>query len=401
MAEIGVGFKLFADVNSLERGVVKMHTGVKNLNAEIGLIGKVFGTVGKVIAATGITQAFSAAIASAQALRDEARQNGLQIDSATDAVARYGDMWDSIRGRVSSFGRDVLGGIVKFGEAVGETLRSVFTEGKNATDLAGAYERLNTLRQSEINLAETLKRIDEARVKYNASLDDSLARQKKSREELLKLTKEAGDLERKNWMENLSSAEKMRFYIQLLDTSKQLGADPNASEAQRAGARVSAQNAQSEINRLTRENIDAQNEVTELRKQERREQRELTKDRGRAVDQVASDQAALTDRSKLTLSELASKSSFSVGVSTDLGAAGARAREALDLEKQAEGRRMAGDVAGAEELRGRAGGIRQSLVSQGVLKSGEGDPSIPLKKALKESEDALKSIDNKLAGVAE
>lgn len=402
MAEIGVGFKLFADATSLERGVVRLHTGVRNLNQEVGLVSKTFGTIGKVIAASGVVQMFSSAISSAQTLRDEARKNGDQIAAATDALARYGDTWDAIRGRVKAFGTDVLGGIVRFGELIGERLGAMLREplGKNSTDLADAQERLNALRQSEINLAETLRRVDEARVRHNKEIDQGLERRKKRHEEILKLTKEAGDLENKNWMENLSNAEKMRFYTDLLKSSRGLIADPTASDEQRAGARIAAQNAQTEINRLKREEIDSKNEVVEMRKQERAEQRDLGKDRVRAVDQVNADRLALTDRSKLSLAELAAVSPFASGVDSSVSDAGRRAREAIDLEGQAEGRRRLGDVAGSEELRGRAGTIRQSLVEGGLLRSGEGDPSVPLKKALKESEEALKSIDEKLAGVA-
>lgn len=394
MPDIGVGFKLFADATALERGIVRARKEVRALDDETKVFKKTFGTIGSAIAASGVVQAFSSAISSAQALRDEAKKNGSAIAASTDALARYGDTLDSIKSSVADFGRSVLGGFNLLGEAIGEAVG-------NGVSLGEAFKRNNVLRESEVKLANTLRTIDEARVKYNKSLDESLEQQAKSRDRILKLTKEAGDLERKNWMENLSSAQKMRFFEKLRETSQALLKDPNASEEQTAGARIALQQAQEQINKLTLERIDSDNEVKELRRQEKREKRDLTKDRAQAVDQVAADRNALTDRSKLTLAELAAVSPFSAGVDSKLGDAGRRAREASDLEQKAEERRKAGDFTGSEELRNTAGGIRESLVKEGVLKSSEGDPSVPLKKALKASEEALQSIDKKLAGVAD
>lgn len=394
MPEIGVGFKLFADTTAIERGVVRLNKGVRDLNSEVGLVKKTIGTIGNAIAASGVVQGFSSAISSAQALRDAAKENGTALDSATDALARYGDTWDTIKNSVADFGRGVLGGIVQFGEAIGEAVG-------NGVSLGEAYKRNNDLRQSEINLSQTLKRIDQARVVLAKEQDEQIARQVKSRERLLKLIQEAGDLEEKNWMENLSSAQKMRFFESLRETSKGLLNSPNASEEQRAGARIAIQNAQAQINKLITEKIDSDNEAKELRKQEKREQKELAKDRVVAVDQVTSDRNALTDRSKLSLAELAAISPFAAGVDSRLSDAGSKAREVMDLEKQANDKRLTGDFAGSQDLLGRAGGIREALVSQGAIKSSDSDPAVALKKALKTSEDALVSIDKKIAGVAE
>lgn len=390
--EIGVGFKLFADATALERGVVRAKKGIKDLDNETKVIKKTFAVVAA--AAAPVVLAFSAMIGSAQTLRDEAVKNGKAIDSSTDALARYGDTWDSIKSSVADFGRGILGGIVKFGEALGEAVG-------NGVSLGEAYRRNNALRESEIGLAQTLKRIDEGRAAFFKSANEDLEKQAKVRERLIKLIQEAGDLENKNWMENLSSAQKMRFFEDLRSTSQGLLKDPNASAEQQAGARIAIQNAQTEINRLVKEGVESANEVTELRKQEKREQRELAKDRKTAVAQVATDQNALKDRSKLSLAELAAISPFAAGVDSRLSEAGVKAREAFDLEQQAEGRRLAGDVAASDALRGRAGEIRKGLVDSGVLKSTDNDPAIALKEALKTSEDALVSIDKKIAGTAE
>lgn len=94
-------------------------------------------------------------------------------------------------------------------------------------------------------------------------------------------------------------------------------------------------------------------------------------------------QISLADRSKLTIGELANLTNFGAGVSTDAGAAGQKARDVLNLEKEAEALRLLGDVAGASAAMSNIGQLRDQLVSGGFAKSSEMDPGRAIVEELK------------------
>ena len=116
---------------------------------------------------------------------------------------------------------------------------------------------------------------------------------------------------------------------------------------------------------------------------------------------LADDQGKLSDRSKLTVGELANldgkKKEFSLGKSNlDLSfnddqdlteqqrEQKKKARQIQELEAEAEQKRLSGDRAGAEEVFNRVGTLRNDLVASGATKSTEGDKFEDLRKQIAE-----------------
>lgn len=113
------------------------------------------------------------------------------------------------------------------------------------------------------------------------------------------------------------------------------------------------------------------------------------------------DQNKLTDRSKLTVGELANlnngnkgfslgKSSLDLSFGANEGLSDAqveakrKAQKIQELEQEAEQKRLAGDVAGSEAAFGQVGSMRDELVKSGGVKSSEGDKFGELKKQIAE-----------------
>jgi len=125
------------------------------------------------------------------------------------------------------------------------------------------------------------------------------------------------------------------------------------------------------------------------------------------------DQAKLTDRTKLSLGELASlrpiqKSQLekalaessqhfdealafgeNVGLTDEQIQGRKKAREIQRLEGLAEQARLAGDQPLAAELIGRIGSMREELVKGGLTKSTEGDPARQLLEVVREDNDTI------------
>lgn len=127
----------------------------------------------------------------------------------------------------------------------------------------------------------------------------------------------------------------------------------------------------------------------------------LTAKQGAIEATGAALQAKLADRSKLTVGELAAVRGNDFGVSVDVGNAQRRAAEIQELEKDAESRRITGDMAGSEDALARATGIRKDLVESGFLKSTEtGEDAIvsQLKENQDDSRENLAEIKDVLKG---
>lgn len=154
-----------------------------------------------------------------------------------------------------------------------------------------------------------------------------------------------------------------------------------------------------------REAIDAERQRLELTKQaasaitdEWKERTKLTaaiRDAARLEKQRDKLQTQLSDRSKMSLGELASLSQFGVGTSIEAGNQSRTAREVLDLEKRAEQLRKSGMGDSAEGLLERAGQLRSGL---SMLKSEERTMGDQLKTALSETEKELAKVNETLQG---
>lgn len=145
----------------------------------------------------------------------------------------------------------------------------------------------------------------------------------------------------------------------------------------------------------------------------------LQKQRFSETKKLQDDQNKLTDRSKLTVGELATlqggKKDFSLGKSSldlsfgsnegltaDQVANKEKAQKVQQLEQEAEQKRLGGDVAGSETAFGKVGQLRDELVSSGGVKSTEGDKFGELRKQIAEDDKkmnhTLQEIKDVLAG---
>jgi len=97
---------------------------------------------------------------------------------------------------------------------------------------------------------------------------------------------------------------------------------------------------------------------------------------------------AKADRANLALTELAGLGKFAPGVSVETGAQAEQARKALDLQRQAEEKRTAGQRDEAKALFEQADQIRSDLVKSGGIKSNE----MPFEQIVKKLEESNKIL---------
>lgn len=167
-----------------------------------------------------------------------------------------------------------------------------------------------------------------------------------------------------------------------------------------------------------------QNELAAIHKDQKQKELDLEKktleiaekkaELGHQKVSLAKDEAKLTDRSKLTVGELAAlhenkrsaineaaqesernrNRSFEFGRDADLTSEQASARdkaeEIKDLEAKAERARKSGDTSGASSILDQVGQMRDALVKSGFTKSTEGDPATALREQIAKDNDAIK-----------
>jgi hypothetical protein len=106
---------------------------------------------------------------------------------------------------------------------------------------------------------------------------------------------------------------------------------------------------------------------------------------------------AKKERSGMTLEELASKTSFGVGVSAEIGEQGARARDAMSLQRRGEEARKSGDAEGATKFFEQADAIKGSLTA--LKPSESADPFEKIKQEMKQQVEELKTANGYLGGL--
>jgi hypothetical protein len=161
---------------------------------------------------------------------------------------------------------------------------------------------------------------------------------------------------------------------------------------------------QDEKNKAKEQEIELQNEIVALRKQEAAEAKKAAEARASQEKRVGAAQGNLDtfkkDRASMSLQELAAISPFAVGVDAATSESAAKARDILGLESEAEKRRKSGDVAGAGELFSRADDMRNAIAGGAGVKSTEQSAAAKLEAALAAELTELKEINAKFAGVA-
>lgn len=187
---------------------------------------------------------------------------------------------------------------------------------------------------------------------------------------------------------------------------------------------------QKAIDELSKEIADDKAKTEEKITKEKERQADLTdkiatgerKIRDAKAD-LGEKQAALGDRSRLTVSELAAlpgeqrqaavdaaredqrraeafrfgSSLDDAGLSDEQKRLRAQARQVLDLEAEGEKARVSGNQSGAEEIFGRVGQLREALVATGAVKSTEGDRQKELVAQVKRQTEILEDLKKQVA----
>jgi hypothetical protein len=259
----------------------------------------------------------------------------------------------------------------------------------------------------------------------NGSLSDEQAKeQEKTKKEILEIEKKIRDLKKdegkdvkeyeearkKIGLEELSDGNKIdELNKQILATTDEmLKGDLTAGEL--AKKKISILEMEHQIKeamlRITKEDGELLKKTAEAEEKAgkekiAREEKLFSLQRARFNEEkkLRDDQNKVTDRSKLTVGELANlngkSKQFSLGnqgfrndfgenagLTFDQEAAKEKAKKIQDLEAEAEAKRLSGDVAGSEESFGKVGQLRDELVKSGATKSSEGDKFADLQKQI-------------------
>jgi rubrerythrin len=373
-----VGFRLFGDSSIFERAVGRSKGAIKGLDDDVKGAQKTLGGLARAAApAAAIGAAFYKASKWAQELRDEAQKSGKALDDNVAAGARLGDTFDSI-------GKGVKSG---FATAVGWATKQVENLVYKMAGLdPDAFRAEQDAVEKRAKFSEDAKKTDEAIAKLrkesayasadgNEKINTLLADNLKLQHEMDALAET--DLKRNDLREQMA-----RNLIKMGEEDKKLQDDKNKKKI---------------------EEVELQNEIVALRKEEAAEAKKAAEARAAQEKRVAGAQGNLDsfkkDRASMSLQELANLSPFAVGVSSDLNEKSSKARDILGLESEANKRRASGDIAGADELFSKADSMRDALAGGSGVKSSEASATAKLQEALKAELTELQAINKKLGGV--
>lgn len=408
--DVSVGFKIFGDATGFERAIAKSYDSTKQLDQKLKGLGKIGQFAGAAAGGFGVVKFFSDAITKAQQLRDASIENGTAIDKSVAALARYGDTIDKIKAGAAELGAKLLGGLSSTGEAIGDKV-AVFLRGKEQVangDRAQqgadvAEERIKQLKEIQAERADTAKARADDYGKINILLAEQLKLYEKinsgkaSGVEQVKIEREIQRKGTEIATINKKIVDETRDAQKALDDAKAEGNAKNVSDLQEI-KNLKAQALDLDVKatfeaRNQIESIKLATEAQKKRNEAKSKEIELAKKNVEAQKQINEAQhnvdkakdkldQAVGDRSKLSLQELANIGQFSTGTSIKTTDDAKKAREALDLEQQANQKRLSGDVEGAASLFGQADKVRESL--GGSVKSSDAEVFRDLKENLKE-----------------
>lgn len=378
-----IGFRLFGDSVEIERAVKRGKVSVQGLDQEIKAVNKTMGLLGKLGTGLGIVTLFQSAADDAMKMRAEAEKTGRALSDAEKSVADFGSGFSFATESIKNLPKDFIRGFAILGGAIGDVINRIrFGKEANAE-----------FAKSEQGAAEAILKLEKARAaaidEGTAALDRSSAKNK----ETLSLAEKNRVSEAAQWMEGQSSQKQIEILLTTQAGLQQMIASAATDSLDREKMKADLVRVQNDLKKKQGEIEDDNKKKAEKSKVEKEKRAVADKQVSSAQGDVAKArtnlETAQNDRSSMTLEELAGKSSFSAGVSVEVGAQGRTAREVLNIEAQAKAARLAGDVEGSKSLFGKADELRGGL---GLLKSGERDPMGGLKSALKESEEKLGEI---------
>lgn len=425
-----VGFRLFGDSSLFERAVSRSKGSIKQLDDDVKGAQKTLGGLARAAApAAAIAGAFYKASQWARELRAEAEKSGQAIDSNVAAGARLADNFDALGKSIKVGFATAVGFVTKQlenavyaisgldgdafrAEMENNEKRAKFAASTKASDEAIAKKRkeaayaeadsnakINLLFEDNLKLQKEMDGLAETDVKRNAlreqieennlkirAEDKKLqAESAKHAKEIAEAEKEAAEAGEKAYFEGLTDEAKLielkRQILDLEDQQHIVGLD------------------RLEVLKLEAAEQEKIAQAIALQKKVEQDRARIDQQKTKVSVAESNIEAFKKDRASMTLQELANISPFAVGVSTDTADRGAKAREILGLEGDANKRRLAGDVAGADELFSKADQMREAVVGKGGVKSSEGSATAALEKALAAELTELQEINKKFGGV--
>lgn len=366
-----VGFRLFGDSVQLERAVKSGKNSVMGLDATIRGVNKTMSALRRVTGILAIVAMFSAATSRAQELRDAAKASGEAIGGNTAAAARLGDSIDALKKYGTDFAISMVGGYQRIVEASTNWL----------LNLVGLKEAFDDEKMSVENLAALEDKIAKQReANFDAQAED-LKKHEQRMKEAGVLAKENNAADAKAWLEKQDAARQIEILRKAEVGLQQQIKSGTLGVLELEEARQALTKTQNDLKKkqgkIDETNNKANEEAMKKAEAAAEKQAQRAKELKAAQDHVAALKSEKNqtdaDASKMTLQQLASKSSFSAGVSVDVGAGGAKAREIFELEKKRDELAAAGDSAGAAELSGK---IKEGRAGLGnLIKSNEATPT--------------------------
>jgi hypothetical protein len=250
-----------------------------------------------------------------------------------------------------------------------------------------AQEKLDDLKKDS---SKTVDKLGEAQRKYDDEHGTAQQRIARLNADILNLQ---WDMEKAG----LTQTERDEMHIKLLEKQTQL---------------------EKEQKEVVQKKAEQEEKVTA----QKIKQTNLAEDLRRDRDKLKEDQGKLSDRTKLTLGELADlkgggqvssmdeeykkaeenrRQAFTFGADSGLSAdqvkARDKAKEIKELEKRAEQARLSGDQQGAGALLDQVGTMREDLVNSGFTKSTQGDESKALREQITKDNFEIKKVLTEIA----
>lgn len=286
--------------------------------------------------------------------------------------------------------------------------REEFVPGRREAGGGYAPGTTRTVANTELT-AEQTEKLEEAR-KRVLEIENRLAEmQKEEKKEIKQLEDQSLDVaEKKGTL--LERQQAIQSHMAIIEKQIESGSLTEVEIARKKVELDQKRNDLEEVHRQMRQKaIDDEKRANELQSKANelaRQRIELQKDKDK-----------LTDRSKLTVGELAALAtnkatasqqdaaeaeaarakSFQFGRDADLTPEQVKARDQAEeierLQRKAERARLSGDQAGANAALDQVGTLRESLVKSGFTKSTEGDPAkLLLEQVKKDNEQVIKTL---------
>ena len=386
---IPVDFVLRANTAAFTRAVAGAEGRLQGLKKSLASFGG--GNLAGAIGITGLIAGFTGALKSAQAMRAELEAAGRPVDDLTRGAAELGDWFDSAAGAVKRFAVAAVGALTEVGATARRAMQGVSKEEEEAARRM-AQESGKAALEAEARLAE--------------------ARRANSPEKIAEAERKLADIRRDNAMKASDAEGKLVLLLaRKLELEKErdaLGAKTVArlekeGEILKLNADIEAQRAE-----VSKEEKARDDQIRELGRQTWEidaEQKEIMREEAKArADRILpsiEDLAGRAAQNREARANYGIGSDGSLVSELDPNDPALRAERALQLEEKARAAALSADPVDrlqmAPQFQAEAEALRQSLA--GTVQSRDSDVGAQFKDALKDTNDRLDEVVEKLGGL--